>query len=102
MAHFTRVRADGTWTNGTVLTAEELDKFDDQGVAAINGDGGGVWNPSTEILIGGTFGINSRILRGGDDGLGGETFEVNGGLTTVVDLDVLGDASVAGTATIDT
>lgn len=53
MAHFTRVRDTGMWTVG-VLTPAELETFDAHQFAAVNGDTGGTWAPSSQIVIGGS------------------------------------------------
>ncbi len=53
MAHFVRVRAPGMWLTGTVLDGGELESFDAQIFAAINGDAGGTWAPTNPIVIGG-------------------------------------------------
>lgn len=52
MAHFTYVRASGMWTV-SVLLASEMATFDAHQYAAINGDAGGTWAPSSIIYIGG-------------------------------------------------
>jgi hypothetical protein len=50
---FTRVRAPGAWTDGSVLGDAELEKFDDQISNAIDGRHGGAYAPDNEIEIGG-------------------------------------------------
>ena len=51
MAHFTRTRA--AWAANTGLLAFEMDDLDGKTAAALNGDQGGVWAPSSIIEIGG-------------------------------------------------
>jgi hypothetical protein len=77
MAHFTRVRTFGGWAALTTLDDTEMEKFDSQGVAAINGDGGGSWAPSAEITITGTSGFRSFSLKGGANISGNPAFETN-------------------------
>jgi hypothetical protein len=114
MAHFTRVRTTGMWTV-SVLDPTELEKFDANQFAAINGDAGGTWAPSAVITIGGSgialtgvasfaanvsFGASSNV--GFDPGTGvfncgktaefAQTVEIYGALTTWDDV-VLGNSS---------
>jgi hypothetical protein len=51
VAHFTRTRAN--WNTGDVPTEAEFDDLDAKTAAALNGDGGGVYAPSSPIEIGG-------------------------------------------------
>ena len=52
MAHFSRIRA--VWNNLTQLLPSELTTLDANQAAAVNGDGGGTWAPTTPINIGGS------------------------------------------------
>lgn len=54
MAHFVRTRAGGTWTNGTDLLPSEVEDFDAKLFASVNGDAGGTWAPSSQIVYGGS------------------------------------------------
>jgi hypothetical protein len=53
MTHFSRIRAPGFWTLGSDLLPVEMESIDACLSKAINGDGGGVWAPSSVIEIGG-------------------------------------------------
>lgn len=51
---FERVRAnDAAWAINTLVSGSEFAKFDRQGAAAIDGAAGGVYAPTTGIVIGG-------------------------------------------------
>lgn len=65
MAHFTRVRAPGTWAPNTTLLDTELEKFDAQLTAALNGDAGGSYTPTAQITLNGLFGLHGITLKGG-------------------------------------
>jgi hypothetical protein len=54
MAHNSRIRAPGTWTNGSTLLATEMASFDATIFGCINGDAGGTWNPVAQIVLGGS------------------------------------------------
>lgn len=54
MAHHTRVRAPGLWTDFSVLLAAEMEEFDEDQYNSVNGDDGGTWAPSAAIIIGGS------------------------------------------------
>jgi hypothetical protein len=66
MAHNVRIRTIGGWAATTIVTPAEFEAFDAAQFAAINGDAGGAWAPTSQISIQGTFGLYSRFLRGGD------------------------------------
>lgn len=53
MAHLTRVRAPGFWTNNSNLLSTECEAFDSRIYKAVNGDDGGVWAPAAQVEIGG-------------------------------------------------
>jgi hypothetical protein len=53
MAHFTFTRGGGVWNPGTPVLASELADIDSKTERAVNGDGGGVWAPASQIEIGG-------------------------------------------------
>lgn len=54
MAHFVRLRPSGFWTIASVVTPAEFEAFDENLSKAINGDDGGTWAPSAQIVIGGS------------------------------------------------
>lgn len=54
MAHNARIRPAGTWFTGTPITQDEMEAFDLAQFQAINGDLGGTWAPSSQIVIGGS------------------------------------------------
>jgi hypothetical protein len=54
MAHNVRIRAGGTWTNGSTLLATEMASFDTALFKAVNGDDGGTWAPANQIILGGS------------------------------------------------
>ena len=53
MSHLTRAQPDTTWVRGYKPTGADLKKIDTNTWKSINGDEGGVWAPSTPIIIGG-------------------------------------------------
>jgi len=54
MAHNTRIRPDlAAWAPNSVVTPEEFNALDQGQFEAINGDDGGLWVPSSPIIIGG-------------------------------------------------
>jgi hypothetical protein len=53
MAHNSRIRAPGTWASLTTVSPSEFELFDTYTFEAINGDDGGTWAPSAQIIIGG-------------------------------------------------
>lgn len=50
---FSRQRAPGGWITGLPMTTGEAEAFDGNIAKAIDGDGGGTYAPSTQIIIGG-------------------------------------------------
>ena len=80
MAHFVYVRAAGVWNPLTDLLSSEMATFDAHQYAAINGDGGGSWAPSSAIVIGGS---GLQLGNGGSNHqvLTGATFACNVGST---------------------
>jgi len=59
MSHFSLTRA--TWVTGTDLLAGEMASLDAKTFAALNGDGGGSYSPSSVITIGGQ-GLTSKFV----------------------------------------
>jgi len=53
MAHNSRVRSDAAWTIGPVVTSGEWLTIDTNLTKAVNGDCGGTYNPTSNIVIGG-------------------------------------------------
>jgi len=51
--HHDRIRLPGGWTDLSVLHAAEMELFDASQVALIDGDTGGAWAPTSQIVIGG-------------------------------------------------
>ena len=41
------------WVNGTVPTPSQMTTLDQNGYTAVNGDAGGTWSPSSQIILGG-------------------------------------------------
>jgi hypothetical protein len=64
--HFVRIRSSGLWITGSTITTDELEQLDANLYAAINGDAGGTWAPSSLITIGGSGMTVSGPLRGSD------------------------------------
>lgn len=85
MSHFSLTRP--TWVSGTVLNAFEMASIDAKTFAAINGDGGGTYAPSSAITIGGA-GVTIDPMVGvsrvtGVLGIDGGEFHVLPGATGV-------------------
>lgn len=53
MTHYTRIWPDSVLKRGLVLTGQNLIDLDNQTVGAVNGDDGGSWSPTSQIIIGG-------------------------------------------------
>lgn len=53
MAHFVRLRPSGFWTISTTVSPAEFEAFDERQFKSINGDDGGTWAPSSQIVLGG-------------------------------------------------
>lgn len=51
---FSRQRAPGAWISGVPMATGEAEAFDGNLAKAIDGDGGGTYAPSTQIIIGGS------------------------------------------------
>lgn len=65
MGHFARTRA--MWTDGAdVVTAADLESFEQKMFKALNGDEGGTWAPTSPIIVGG----NGLTLLGSGHQLG--------------------------------
>lgn len=59
MAHNTRQRADlAAWANGSAVLNTEYDTFDQLLFESLNGDKGGIWLPTSKIIIGGANGLD--------------------------------------------
>lgn len=54
MAHFTRTQVDATWINGYVMPAADFIDLDSKLFRSVNGDDGGLWSPSSPIILGGS------------------------------------------------
>lgn len=85
MAHFDRVREFGFWVTSP-LASSEMELFDSMLSKAINGDGGGVWAPSSLIEIGGSGVKVSTVLVVGP-----------GSAVSGRELTVIGESSFTGT-----
>ena len=58
MSHFTRTQIDATWTTGSYVTlVSDWLSLDAKVFAAINGDLGGAWAPTAQVILNGTLGI---------------------------------------------
>lgn len=53
MTHHVRIRLDPGWAIGTVWTSAEWSALDDALAASVNGDGGGTYTPSADVIVGG-------------------------------------------------
>ena len=61
MPHNDYVRPDGQWPAESVLTPNDLRRFDVAQFQTLNGDAGGTWAPLKSITIGG----QALVLTGG-------------------------------------
>lgn len=52
MPHNNRIRLSGTWTDGSVVLSEEMERLDAAQYAAIH-EGGGTWASTSQIILGG-------------------------------------------------
>jgi hypothetical protein len=59
MAHNTRIIPDPGWYIGLQWTTADIDALDASLVAAVNGDGGGQWNPAANLKI---YGAGIRLF----------------------------------------
>lgn len=103
MAHFTRVRAFGLWTDGGALLASEMELFDAHQSKAINGAEGGAWAPPDPIEIGGAGGLKVTgpcVVTSNAQLQGGATI-TGGDLTVAQDAVVQGTLDVEDLATLD-
>lgn len=65
MAHFTRTQTDATWTTGNYVTlAADWQSLNAKVFAAINGDNGGTWAPSSLLTLEGTYPTQRILLTG--------------------------------------
>lgn len=65
MAHFTRTQLSGTWTGGSYVTlAADWNSLDAKVFAAINGDLGGSWAPTSQIRIESALGSGGLLVTG--------------------------------------
>lgn len=53
MSHFSRAQPDAVWVRGYVTLGVDMRAIDRNTYAAINGDEGGTWSPSSQIVIAG-------------------------------------------------
>ena len=53
MSHLNRAQPDATWKRGYITVGNDLKTIDQNTFVAINGDEGGTWAPSANIVIGG-------------------------------------------------
>lgn len=51
MTHGIRIRQDPGWATGSIWTTTEQSALDAALVAAVNGDGGGLWSPTAALTI---------------------------------------------------
>lgn len=90
MAHNAYIRVGGDWSLDNVVTSGEFATIDLRQFQAINGDLGGTWAPSSQIVVGGS-GIRSTGPSRFDDvtylemHVGGEIVLADGGFLTVSD-----------------
>src|SRR6185295_1774025 len=54
MGHGVRLRPIGFWIDGSVVDPAEFEAIDTSLFKAINGDDGGTWAPSSQLVIGGS------------------------------------------------
>lgn len=74
MAHFDFVRPDGNWWPASVPNSADFQRWDTKQDAAVNGDLGGTYAPSSPIVIGGaglSMGTLSRCTGGVATATGG-------------------------------
>jgi hypothetical protein len=88
---FARIRPFGNWLDGGTLDETELEQFDDHLSKAIDGDGGGAYAPSAQLIIGGAFAFKLTTGLDVDADAG-----VSGSLTVETNLLVDGDAALGG------
>lgn len=105
MAHNDFIRALGVWTTGTPVTKAEFEALDAAQRAAINGDDGGTWNPSSLITIGGNgldIGTSLRIKSTGTFVIlsGGQLLIAAGGSGTLIGPVTADDLTMTTTARV--
>ncbi len=88
MAHFTLTRSDG-WPNSTFVTRANLESLDAKVFAAVNGDRGGAWAPSSPIVLssnsGGALHLTGPLVLWGAGGLGWGQLTTTGNALVVLD-----------------
>ena len=104
MGHNARIRIDANWALGTVWTSGERSAFDASFLAAVNGDGGGAWTPTSNFGIGGA---GLRLIgRGTTHTLAGGVATTDGAANLLVhgdsDYCVLGSGHTGVTQTLCT
>lgn len=58
MAHRTRIRPNmAAWANNSAILQSEIEAIDAAQFSAIDGDAGGIWSPSSKILLAGSNGL---------------------------------------------
>jgi len=69
MAHNDYVRRDGQWGGNPVPVPRDMQRFDVAQYESVNGDGGGIYSPSSPIIVGGAgvvlSGPNAHTITGG-------------------------------------
>lgn len=100
MAHFDRVKPGG-WVLNEVLDQALMNELDTNVSKALNGDEGGTWAPSTEIVIGGS-GLRLTTLLKAFGGLSVQGGDLAVSQDAAVDgnVDVGGNLSVTGTTNV--
>lgn len=102
MAHHVRIRLDPSWAIGTFWTSAEQTSLDNALFAAVNGDGGGTWTPTADVVIGGA---GMRILATTHTLSGAHSSVTTDGATKLLvhndsDYCVLGSSHSGANATI--
>jgi hypothetical protein len=100
MAHFTYTRVAGIW-NTIPVSYAELANLDAKTFAAINGDAGGTWAPSSVITIGGSGVTVTGPLISDGTFLATSGATIENGLTVTGLTDLQNDLDVAGIATLN-
>ncbi len=102
MAHFDRIRDPGFWVALGNLLASEMELFDAHLAGAINGDGGGVWAPSSLIEIGGLgLKITGPFVVTSQAQLQDGAVVSGGNLSVSLDATVQGDLLVQSTLEVE-
>lgn len=72
MAHNARIRKDAAWVTGFSIDSSEFVILDTNLTKALNGDDGGAWTPTSNIVIGGA----GMWFAGGSPSIGGASSSV--------------------------